>query len=166
MRPKILTQPNPILRHKCTSISEAEDTLSALEMALLDPLDGEYVGVGLSANQIGRTDRVAIIRYGDYHLDLVNPRIVAHSPSRKGSTEECLSVIDFKTTIMRWEQITVATDNYSQALIINNFDVARTIQHEIDHLDGKLICDYQKVGRNDLCPCGSNLKYKKCCGKS
>lgn len=23
----------------------------------------------------------------------------------------------------------------------------------------------EKVGRNDLCPCGSGLKYKKCCGK-
>jgi uncharacterized protein YecA (UPF0149 family) len=25
--------------------------------------------------------------------------------------------------------------------------------------------DQPKVGRNDPCPCGSGLKYKKCCGK-
>ena len=165
MRPKILVQPNPILKHRCTSISEADDTLRDLELALLDPQSGEYLGVGLSGNQIGKTDRVAIIRYRDYHLDLVNPRIIAHSPTRRGSTEECLSVLNFKTTIMRWEQVTIATDNYHQNLIINNFEVARIIQHEINHLDGILVCDYQKVGRNDACPCGSGLKYKKCCGK-
>jgi peptide deformylase len=164
-RPKILIQPSLELRHRCTTIGDAENTLIKLETALLDPLSGEYLGVGLSANQIGLLDRVAIIRYGDYHLDLVNPRVVAHSATRRGSTEECLSIPNFKATIMRWEQITVATDNYHQNLIINNFDVSRTIQHEISHLDGQLLCDYEKTGRNDPCPCGSKLKYKKCCGK-
>ena len=51
---------------------------------------------------------------------------------------------------------------------------ARVVQHEYDHLFGKLISDHGKCvspfvsqkqfGRNDPCPCGSNKKYKKCCG--
>ena len=44
------------------------------------------------------------------------------------------------------------------------------VQHEVDHLNGILIEDRrhivpQKVGRNELCPCGSGKKYKKCCLK-
>jgi peptide deformylase len=134
-------------------------------MALLDPLENEYLGVGLSANQIGQTERACIIRFGDYHLDLIGPRIVEHSEDRKGSTEGCLSCGSYQTTVMRWSNIVVAADNYSQPLIIDNFDLSRIIQHELDHLNGVLLIDYKKIGRNDLCPCGSKLKYKRCCGK-
>ena len=52
--------------------------------------------------------------------------------------------------------------------------VSIAVQHEIDHFEGKIITEYgiknepvvrsvPKVGRNDLCPCGSGLKFKKCC---
>ena len=165
-RPEIITRQNPILRHKCTSISGAENTLIKLEMALLDPLGQEYLGVGLSANQIGETDRVCIVRFGDYQLDLIGPRIVEHSEIKRGSTEGCLSCPDISTTVMRWDEIVVKADNYSQPLIIKNFDVARIIQHEIDHLDGILLVDYNKIGRNEPCPCGSKKKYKRCCGSA
>jgi peptide deformylase len=165
-RPAIVIHPNPILRHKCTSISDAENCLTELEMALLDPLGQEYLGVGLSANQIGRTERACIIRFGDYHLDLIGPRIIDHSDNRRGSTEGCLSCPDLQTTVMRWEEIVVGADNYKQPLIIQNFDVSRIIQHELDHLSGILLVDYKKIGRNDPCPCGSKKKYKRCCGKS
>lgn len=135
-------------------------------MALLDPLENEYLGVGLSANQIGRFERACIIRFGDYHLDLIGPRIMEHSERKRGSTEGCLSCGNLQTTVMRWETIVVAADNYRQPLIIDNFDLARIVAHEIDHLNGILLTDYKKIGRNDLCPCGSKLKYKRCCGKS
>ena len=159
-----MTRPEPLLRHRCTTIGDAESTLMKLELALRDPLGKEYLGVGLSANQIGETDRACIIRFGDYHLDLIGPRIVEHSETRRGSTEGCLSCPDVHTTVMRWEEIVVRADNYSQPLIIQNFDVARIIQHEIDHLDGILLVDHVKIGRNDPCPCGSKKKYKRCCG--
>ncbi|MGH1482585.1 MAG: SEC-C metal-binding domain-containing protein [Geminicoccales bacterium] len=31
---------------------------------------------------------------------------------------------------------------------------------------GPFIRTRQKIGRNAPCPCGSGLKYKKCCGSS
>ncbi len=30
--------------------------------------------------------------------------------------------------------------------------------------DRPIVRDQPKTGRNDLCPCGSGKKYKKCCG--
>jgi peptide deformylase len=132
-------------------------------MALLDPLEQEYLGVGLSANQIGQTERACIIRFGDYHLDLIGPRIMEHSETRRGSTEGCLSCGALQTTVMRWETVVIAADNYSQPLIIDNFDLARIIQHEIDHLNSVLLIDYLPTSRNDPCPCGSGKKFKKCC---
>lgn len=164
-RPEILTWPSLELRTKCTTIEGAESTLNALELALRDPLGTEYMGVGLSANQIGKFDRVCIVRFGDYHLDLIGPTIIEHSQTKRGSTEGCLSCPNLHTTVMRWEEIVVRADNYSQPLIIKNFDVARIIQHELDHLSGYLLVDHAvKIGRNDPCPCGSKKKYKKCCG--
>lgn len=165
IQPKIITHPNPILRHKCDTYSKEVDVvLKKLELALINPLNGEYMGVGLSANQIGEIDRACIIRFGDYHLDLVGPRIIEHSDTRLGSTEGCMSCPWLQTTIMRWAEIVVRADNYSQPLIIQNFDVARIIQHEMDHLQGRLLVDYRKIKRNEFCPCGSGKKYKRCCG--
>lgn len=164
-QPEILVRPNPLLRHRCDTYSkEVEDVLKKLELALIDPLTMEYKGVGLSANQIGETDRACIIRFGEYQMDLVAPRIIEHSEHKRGSTEGCLSCPDLQTTVMRWEEIVVRADNYSQPLVIKNFDVARITQHEISHLNGELIVDYKKIGRNDPCPCGSKKKYKRCCG--
>jgi len=31
--------------------------------------------------------------------------------------------------------------------------------------ESKIVRNLDKVGRNDMCPCGSGKKYKKCCGK-
>ena len=31
--------------------------------------------------------------------------------------------------------------------------------------ESKIVRNFDKVGRNDVCPCGSGKKYKKCCGK-
>jgi peptide deformylase len=162
-RPEIILHPDPRLRHRCTTIEGAESCLIELEMALRDPLGNEYLGVGLSANQIGRTERACIIRFGDYILDLIGPRIVEHSDNRRGSTEGCLSCPELQTTVMRWEEIVIGADNYRQPLIIKNFDVARIVQHEVDHLNSVLLTDYLPISRNDPCPCGSGKKFKKCC---
>lgn len=64
--------------------------------------------------------------------------------------------------------------NYFSGEKDNNL-LAICIQHEVDHFDGKLITDFdikgetvvkgKKIGRNELCPCGSLKKWKKCCGK-
>jgi peptide deformylase len=162
---KIIRHPNKNLRTKCTLTSDAKNTLLALEEALTTT-SGQYRGVGLAANQIGILERVCIIRHLDKKIDLINPVIIAHGTERKDSEEGCLSIDDTRIfNIKRWESVVVKMDNYPRILEVDNFEIARVIQHELDHLDGKLIIDYQKVGRNDPCLCGSGLKHKKCCGR-
>lgn len=159
----ILHYPHPILNKKCDiCTSGAEHILAELNAALRDP-QGNLIGVGLSANQIGIDKRVCIVRFGEHHLNLVNPIILKHSDNRRGSVEQCLSLPNCERTIMRWEQIVVKCDSYTKPLIVENWDVSRIIQHELDHLDGRTLLDHGKVGRNDPCLCGSGKKYKKCC---
>lgn len=162
----IVQYPNEVLSTKClvTSTSGANDALIKLDQELWDEETGSYLGAGLAANQIGLTERVAIVRINDVNLNLINPVITRWSDERMGSTEGCFSLGGKEFTVMRYTNIVVETDNYSDPLIINDFDVSRTVQHEIDHLDGKLVSDYAKVGRNEPCTCGSGKKYKKCCG--
>lgn len=128
-------------------------------------------GIGLSANQIGIDAKVAIIRIPDKEkIDLINPKIVEHSKEIVFYKEGCLSLPDQKKE--------VTTQRYEQITIENGFDGAKYVlygieaivaQHEIGHLEGRLILDekaqpYQrperKIGRNERCGvCG--VKYKK-----
>lgn len=45
------------------------------------------------------------------------------------------------------------------------FSVEKRHEIEKEYKDSKTVRNENKVGRNDLCPCGSGKKYKKCCGK-
>lgn len=162
---EILKTPHPNLRIKCTEISDAKNTLLALEEVLILPT-GLYKGVGLAANQIGLQDRVCIVRHPHQNINLVNPYIIKHGNQRKDSEEGCLSVGDNLYKIKRWVDITVKANNYPNLLYINDFEIARIIQHEVDHLNGLLLLDHIAVGRNDPCLCGSGLKHKKCCGRN
>lgn len=162
---EILTYPHEVLSEPCDiCTSDPESILIKLEEALWDKEIETYRGVGLAANQIGISQRIAIIRFGELRIDLINPEVVDHSDETFGSTESCLSIPNVETTVRRWRSVVLQASNYSKPLVINNEDVSRIIQHEVDHLDGVTILDYKKVGRNDKCPCGSGNKYKKCCG--
>ena len=161
---KILTYPNEVLQTKCSDIctSDPESTLAALEEALTGQ-NGEHIGCGLAANQIGIPHRICIIRYENYRMDLINPRIVHQSSDTTFEEEGCLSLPDKFYKIRRPKFIVYEADNEHGSVRVGNEMLARIIQHEIDHLDGKGIWSYYKIGRNGPCPCGSGKKYKKCC---
>lgn len=133
-------------------------------------------GVGLSAIQIGYPVRVAVVQYEDLDLKLINPRILEQENPVVFYNEACLSLPGTKVNTDRFEQITVEwtnEENKVQKAIFRGLE-AIILQHEIDHMNGILIIDRKlkpyfrqgrKIGRNEKCPCGSDKKYKKCCGK-
>lgn len=166
----ILTYPNDTLNKvsKKSNQTRGEYIVKQLDMALFDELTKQYTGYGLAAPQIGMLERVCIIRYGGMKLDLINPEIVSRSSMQITHREYCLSLPNKSFMVRRSAGITVKADSLERELVVDDMELSRIIQHEIDHLDGKLICDISisnnnKIGRNKTCPCGSGKKYKKCC---
>jgi peptide deformylase len=104
-------------------------------------------GIGLAAPQIGVPLRVAVIdlsggKKGGDVLTLVNPEIVERDGMQL-EDEGCLSVPGFTATVPRPARVVVrAADRHGQPRTIEGTELlARALQHELDHLDGKLFLD-------------------------
>ena len=143
----------------------------------------KHSAFGLSAIQIGIPKRVFIMRVpGDVEKKwdiFINPTFTSEHPEKMFYEEGCLSFPGIKVITHRSANIIVTntTENGTESLALSDLD-AIVFQHELDHLNGKLMFDRRaksvpplhntgkdKIGRNDVCPCGSGKKYKKCCGR-
>ena len=134
--------PNKILRKKASRLEKVSDSDRAM---LRDMAETMYLnkGVGLAAVQVGIDKQLAVIDVGKGLVKLINPAIL----TKEGNVieeEGCLSVPDTTVMVKRAERITVGFLNedgdVSQITAEGLF--ARAIQHEIDHLSGRLIIDY------------------------
>jgi len=107
----------------------------------------ESNGIGLSAIQIGIPVRVFLA--GDPPQVFINPRILKRGSFEKKDWEGCLSCPDCTVRVKRPTKITMRYQNEEQQWITRDFTgfEARVIQHEFDHLNGKLIIDRGKVYR-------------------
>jgi peptide deformylase len=137
---------DPILRQQTTPVGEVTDELRRLVADMFETMHHAR-GIGLAAPQIGRTERLAVIEVDEEPLVVVNPEIVHRSSGTAKAEEGCLSIPDIYGDVERPKDVVVrATD-----LEGNQFEVeatellARCLQHEIDHLDGKLFLDYLSV---------------------
>ena len=151
---KIITYPNPLLNSVSKPLETVDDSVRTL---LADMAETMYVadGVGLAAPQIGVGLRVIVVDVGGESgpglLKMVNPEIL----SRDGEIEweeGCLSVPDLRVMMKRSKRIRAKYLDENGA--IKELDaedlLAVEIQHEIDHLDGKLIIDNVGRIRRDL----------------
>ena len=138
----IKTYPSGVLRKKCSFVKGVG---SEEKMLLSDMTRVMYSsnGIGLAASQVGITKSIAVADAGEGLIKMVNPRIV----SEKGSSsmeEGCLSVPDSFVKVRRASEIVVSylDENDKECKRAFHGLAARVIQHEIDHLNGKLIIDY------------------------
>jgi peptide deformylase len=141
----ILHFPDPRLRRRAAPVGAVDD---ALRRMLDDMLETMYAakGVGLAATQVNIHLCMLVADVSDDRdqpLFLVNPEIIARDGLQE-SEEGCLSVPGFYEPVTRAEQIRVrALDRDGQPLELETDGLlAVCIQHEIDHLDGKLFVDY------------------------
>jgi peptide deformylase len=106
-------------------------------------------GIGLAAPQVGRTERVAVVDVegGQQPIVLVNPEIVSSSVETDKSEEGCLSIPDIYADVERPASVVVrALDRDGRPFEVQATELlARCLQHEIDHLHGKLFIDYLSV---------------------
>lgn len=103
-------------------------------------------GVGIAAPQVNVSKRIILVRPGNKTYVLINPNITFRSKDLVADYEGCLSVPGKSIKIERSKKIIVEyTDIDNERYEMEAEDLfARVIQHENDHLDGKLIIDYQK----------------------
>jgi peptide deformylase len=106
-----------------------------------------HEGIGLAAPQVGITQRLFVAEIHGRSMCLVNPVIVARCGSDR-MTEGCLSLPGVYVDVQRDGQIEVQgfdAQGRKQRHCVEGL-WARVVQHEIDHLDGVLICDHKAQG--------------------
>jgi peptide deformylase len=137
---------DPILREETKPVSEVTDEIRSL---VKDMFDTMYLakGIGLAAPQVGRTERVAVVDVDDQPLVIINPEIVELEGKTAKAEEGCLSIPDVYGDVERPSRVKVrATDLEGKEFEIEAGDLlGRCLQHEIDHLHGKLFIDYMSV---------------------
>ena len=141
----ILHFPDPRLRKKAQPVELVDDSIRSLVDDMLETMY-DAPGIGLAATQVNVQKRVIVIDITEEKnqpLVLINPDITT-TDGRVETDEGCLSVPGFYEPVSRAEQITVkALDRAGDAIEFTVDDLlAVCIQHEIDHLDGKLFVDY------------------------
>jgi peptide deformylase len=100
-------------------------------------------GLGLSANQVGLRDRVCAINMGEQIWTMFNPEIIEKSETLADYSEGCLSYPGLYLKLNRPDHIKVRFQAIGGQIVEHEFDglTAVCIQHEIDHLDGKVFTE-------------------------
>ena len=144
---KILKFPDQDLRTKAENIAVFDDELKVLTDDMLETMYSVN-GIGLAATQIGIHKRVAVIDISpekNEPLIIINPEVEILDATKKEDYDEgCLSVPGFFETISRPSEINLIYKNLegSQKEIKPEGLLTKVIQHELDHLNGRLFVDH------------------------
>jgi peptide deformylase len=135
---------SPVLRKETTPVTVVDDTLLQLIDDMFETMYAAH-GIGLAAPQVGRTERLTVVDVDREHqLVLINPEIVERSAASARAEEGCLSIPEVFAEVERPDRVVVrALDREGQPFQIEATELlARCLQHEIDHLHGRLFIDY------------------------
>jgi peptide deformylase len=134
----------PILRRAAEPVTEVAPMLRELSERMFGTMHGA-LGQGLAAPQVGHDIRLAVVDVptDGRQLVLVNPRIVWASRERARGLEGCLSIPGVRAIVERPAELVVEALDLDGVLqtIGADGELARCLQHEIDHLDGILYVD-------------------------
>ena len=126
----------------CADATDGAENLTIIK-EMNEVLDANKGGVGLAANQIGYNKRIAIIKTRiDEDIVLVNPEIISVSKKTVKSVEGCLSFPGVEVTTKRHRTITLRRQPGFIEETFTGFD-AIVIQHELSHLNGDTMWDYE-----------------------
>ncbi|RGE22550.1 peptide deformylase [Leucobacter sp. wl10] len=130
---------DPVLRTVCDPIENIDDGVRALVADLCETVDMEG-RAGLAATQIGHTQRAFSLNIDGAVSYVLNPEIVALEGEPVPTGEGCLSVPDLWFEVMRHPRATVRGLDLDgdEIVIAGEGLLAQALQHECDHLDGKL----------------------------
>ena len=155
---EIIIVPHPLLRQKSKPLKKVTNEDIELSKSMTKIMK-KAPGVGLAANQIGILKQIITVHIQDKEKEiekiyaLFNPRIVNASKELVAMEEGCLSLPKQFANIKRPKSVTVSYLNESNKAVEEKKEglEARILQHEIDHLYGKLFVDYlSSLKRNIL----------------
>jgi peptide deformylase len=134
---------DPVLRMQAREVEVFDDDLVRLVDRMKGLMEAAH-GIGLAATQVGTLQRLFVFKPGeDEPRALVNPRIVESSRETMVDDEGCLSLQGVLVPVERNLSLTVeAHDERGEPVRLEVVELqARVVQHELDHLDGRLIID-------------------------
>lgn len=152
----ILIAPHPLLKRRAEPVAVVDDEVRRLMDDMLETMY-EADGVGLAAPQVGRASRIVVI---DVHgkdeprapLRLVNPEIVERSEETALIEEGCLSVPEQYAEVRRPKRVKVRylDETGAPREIEAEGTLGVCLQHEIDHLEGRLFVDHLSMLKRNL----------------
>ena len=143
---EILEFPDPRLRTVAEPVREVTDELRALIDDMFETMY-DAPGIGLAATQVDVHQRLLVIDVSEDHsepLVFINPEVEVLDPELGEYDEGCLSVPGFYETVNRPRRVRVTALDCNGESFTRELEglLAICLQHEIDHLDGKLFVDY------------------------
>lgn len=143
----ILIYNNSFLRKKCKKINKSFININEVIKNMFETMYNAK-GIGLAANQIGYNIRVFIIK----NKIFINPKLIKIYGNLNKNKEGCLSIPSIFENVLRKSNIKIQYFNENWKLCINKFNGidARIIQHEYDHIEGKLFIDYLSPLKKEL----------------
>ena len=152
----ILEVPNPLLKKKSVPVETVTAEIKKLTDDMLETMY-EAPGVGLAAPQVGILKRIVVIDVTrddepKHPYRMINPVILERSEARVMHDEGCLSVPDQYAEVERAQTVTVryTDENGKEQTLTADGLLAIAIQHELDHLEGKLFIDYLSKVKRDM----------------
>ena len=141
---EVLHFPDARLRKKAVAVKEVDDNIRELAADMLETMYSEG-GIGLAAIQVNVRKRVVVIDLSEERnspMCLVNPEILTMEGTEQ-SREGCLSVPEYYDYVERAEKITFSYTelNNQTTQVAADGLLAVCVQHEVDHLNGKLFID-------------------------
>ena len=152
----IITLPDPILRKASAPVERVDADICKLADDMLETMY-KAPGVGLAAVQVGVPIRLIVLdtakdEEGPRPLVLINPEIVTLGSELRMHEEGCLSIPDVRIDIERPASLTlryIDRNGKPQEMAADGL-LATAVQHEIDHLNGKLIIDFLTRLKRDI----------------
>ncbi|UWQ17416.1 peptide deformylase [Jannaschia sp. M317] len=157
MKRPILIHPDPRLKQVAKPVADLSDDLRTLADDMLETMY-DAPGIGLAAPQLGLAHRLIVLdcikEEGEAPRPLImfNPEVIAASDETSVYEEGCLSIPDQYGEVTRPAEVTVRWIDRDGAEQTETMDGlwATCVQHEIDHLEGKLFIDYLKPLRRQM----------------
>ncbi|MEP2707742.1 MAG: peptide deformylase [Roseibium sp.] len=151
----IITIPDPVLREVCAPIEAVDDDVRQLADDMLETMY-DAPGIGLAASQIGILKRIFVLDVAKEDapkepMVFINPKIVWSSEEQSVYQEGCLSIPEYYEDVERPSEVTIQylnRDGAEQEVKAGEL-LATCIQHELDHLNGRLFIDYLSKLKRD-----------------